>query len=87
MRSMEMDQNKGEMRTLNQNGRLPVGVTNWYPDIFCASGHYTYAYQILFMCVHVGGGAWIFNIPGAMWSPLVTPGNTFHQISSGGHWQ
>ena len=43
--------------------------------IFCASGDDTYACQILFMYVHVGGGAWIVNIPGNILisSPLVTP--------------
>ena len=29
-----MDKNGGEIRTLNQNGRLPVGVTVWYLDVF-----------------------------------------------------
>ena len=38
-----MDQNEGETGTLNQNGRLPFGVTVWYFDVFCASGHDTYA--------------------------------------------
>ena len=32
--------------------------------VFCASGDDTYAYRISFMYVHVGGGAWILNIPG-----------------------
>ena len=27
---VEMDQNGGEMETLYQNSRLPVGVTVWY---------------------------------------------------------
>ena len=29
-----MDQNEGEIGTLNQNGRLTVGVTVWYPGCF-----------------------------------------------------
>ena len=36
-----MDQKGDEMGTLNQNGRLPVGVTVWYPNVFCTSGHDT----------------------------------------------
>ena len=70
-----MDQNVGEMETLNQNGRLPVGVTVWYP-VFCASGHDTYVYRMSFMYVHVGDGAWIVNIPGGA---IESNGNTFHQ--------
>ena len=54
-----MDQNGGEMGTLNENGRLPVGVRVWYPDVFCASGDDTYAYQMSFMYVHLGGWGWI----------------------------
>ena len=53
----------GKLGTLNQNGWLPVGVTIWYPDFVRVSGHDTYAYRMSFMYVHVGGGAWIFNIP------------------------
>ena len=49
---MEKDQNAGEMGTLNENGRLPVGVTVWHPIVFCAYGHDTYA---CIMYVHVGG--------------------------------
>ena len=79
-----MDENGCEMGTLNQNGQLPVGVTVWYPNVFCASCHDTYAYRILFMHMHVGGGAWIFNIPGGA---IESPGNAFHQLYSGGHWQ
>ena len=51
---------------------------------FCASGHDTYAYRMSLMYVHLGGGAWIFNIPGGA---IESTGNTFLQISSGGHWQ
>ena len=51
------------MGSLNKNGGLPVGVTGT-PDVFCASGHDVYAYRMSFMYVHVGGGAWIFNILG-----------------------
>ena len=79
-----MDQNGGEMGTLHKNGRLPVGATVWCPDVFCASGHDTYSYQMSFMYVHVGGRDWIFNIPGGV---IESPGNTFRQLSSGGHWQ
>ena len=53
-----MDQNGGEMGTLNQNGQLPVGVTVWYTDVFCVSGHDTY--KMSFMDVHVGGWALSF---------------------------
>ena len=63
---MEMDQNGGEMGNLNQNGRLPVGVTVWYPCVFCESGQDTYAYWMSFMYVHVGGRAWIFNMQGVL---------------------
>ena len=31
-----MQQNGGEMGTLSQNGRLPVGMRVWYPDVFCS---------------------------------------------------
>ena len=41
------------------------------PDVLCASGHDTNVYWMLFMCVHVGGGAWIF---------IESPGNTFCQL-------
>ena len=34
------------------------------------------------MYVHVGGGAWIFNIPGGA---LEYDGNTFCQLSLGGN--
>ena len=78
----EMDQNGGEMGTLNQNGQLPVGVTVWYTDVFCVSGHDTY--KMSFVDVHVGGWAWIFNIPGGAIQSL---GKTFHQLSSGRHLQ
>ena len=57
---------------MNQNGRLPVGVTVWYPDVFCVSGHDTYVYRMSFMYMHVGGRTWIVNVPGGAWSP----GNT-----------
>ena len=53
-------------------------------DVLCASGDDTYAYQISFMYVHVGGRAWIVNIPGGAIDSL---GNTFQQLSSGGHCQ
>ena len=46
-------------------------------DVFCASRHDTYAYRWSFMYVHVGGGAWIFNIPGGA---IESPNNTFHQL-------
>ena len=73
------------MGTLKQNGRLPVGVTVWYPRcFFCAFGHDTYAYRMSFMYVHVGGGDWIFNIPGGA---IETPSNNFCQLLSGGHLQ
>ena len=49
-------------------------------DVICASGDDTYAYRILFMYVHLGGGAWFVNIPG---DTIESPGNTFHQLSSG----
>ena len=32
--------------------------------------------------MHVGGRAWIVNIPGGA---IESPGNTFHQLLSGGH--
>ena len=35
-------------------------------NVFCASGDVTYSCRISFMYVHVGGGAWIVNIPGAL---------------------
>ena len=55
----------------NENGRLPVGVTIWY--VCCASDHDTYASRISLMYVHVGGGAWIVNIPGgAIESPGIS---------------
>ena len=68
-----MDQNGDEIGTLTQNGRLPVEVTAQYPDVFCTSGHDTNAFRMLFMDVHVGA--------------TESPGNTFCQLSSGGHWQ
>ena len=60
----------------NEDGWLTVGVTVWYCDVFCVSGDDTYAYRIWFMYVHVGGGAWIVNIPGGT---IESPGNAFHQ--------
>ena len=66
------------MGILNQNGQLPVGVRIWYSNVFCASGHDTYAHRMSFMYVLVRGGAWIVNIPGS-------PSNTFRQLSSFGH--
>ena len=76
-----MDENGGEMGSLNQNGRLPVGATVWYPNVFCVSGHDTYAYGTSFMYMHVGGGAWIFNIPGGA---IESPSNTFISYSQEG---
>ena len=54
-------------------------------DVFCVSSDDTYAHRISFMFVHVGGGAWLVNIPGGAIETLVTPGNAFHQGSSEGH--
>ena len=80
VQGMEMDQNEYEMGTLNQNGQLPVGVTIWYSNVFCESGHDTYAYQMSFMHMHVGGRAWIiFQIK-------ESPGKSFiiyHQYGTG----
>ena len=59
-------------------------MTVWYLDVFCASGHDTYVYQMSFMYMHVGGRAWIFNIPGGA---LESNGYTFRQLSLGGHGQ
>ena len=58
----------------NENGGFPVGVTVW-------SGDDTYTCQILFMYVHVGGGAWIVNILGniILYSPLVMRFISDHQ--------
>ena len=78
-----MDEDGGEMGTLNQNGQLPVEVTVWHPRWF-ASGHDTYAYRVSLMYVHVEGGAWICNISGGA---IESPGNTFRQLLSGWHWQ
>ena len=52
--------------------------------VFCASGHETCANRMSIMSIHVGGGVWIFNIPGGA---TESDGNSFHQLSSGGHWQ
>ena len=73
-----MDQNGGEMGTLNK--KRP---TSCWSDSLVPT-HDTYAYRMSFMYVHVGGGAWIFNIPGGA---TESPSNTFRQLSSGGHWQ
>ena len=43
-------------------------------EVFCVCGDGTYVYQILFMYVHVRGGAWIVNIPGGA---RESPGNPF----------
>ena len=56
---MEIDQNRGEMGFLNENGRLPV-------------------------VIHVCVCRRLFNIPGGA---IESNGNTFHQLSPGGHWQ
>ena len=50
-------------------------------NVFCASGHDTYAYRMSLMYVHLGGGAWIFNIPGGA---IESTGNTFLQLSQEG---
>ena len=53
-----------------QNGRFPVGMTVWYWRLVMIHMHT----QILFMYMHVGGGAWICNIPGGA---IQSPGNIF----------
>ena len=32
----------GKISTVNQNGRLPVGLRVWVQQVVCASGHDTY---------------------------------------------
>lgn len=39
-----------------QNGRLPIGIRVWLQRLFCASGHDTCAYQILFIYIKFNGG-------------------------------
>ena len=50
-------------------------------DVFCVSGHHTYACRMSFMYMHVGGGALVFNVPGSI---IESPDNTsYHREGIG----